>query len=167
MIRFIATVSVMFLIFVILSCTRGTPDYDKAYLDMPLEEFLSLFGEAEKIQEVPNSRGSKFVEYSLPSYGAMKRASYFFVDQSLDGIVIVYGKGQDHHTLVSQLTEKHGKPILNKTIDNSKGVNWRKPDAYITLLHGIRGTKIKLPVGETDELSPEETMLIIGKRRES
>jgi hypothetical protein len=32
------------------------------------------------------------------------------------------------------------------------------------LLNGIRGTQVKLPIGKTDEIHPDEVILIIGKR---
>jgi hypothetical protein len=150
----------------IIACTKEHPAYEKAYLGMPLQELVSSYSEARKIQSVPDDKGAEVVEYSLPPAGQVKRASYFFQNDLMIGMVIIYGKGADFDYLVNQLTIKNGKPILNKTIDNSRGANWRMPDSYITLLNGIKGTQIKLPIGETDEIKPEETILVIGKRPE-
>ena len=149
---------------IVTACTKGPAVYEKAYLDMPLQELLSSYSEAKKIQKAPDDGGSELNEYSLPPEGNVKRASYFFQNDLLIGMLIIYGKGADFDYLVKQLTLENGKPILNKTIDNASGANWRKPDSYIMLLNGITGTQIKLPIGETDEIKPEEIVLIIAKR---
>ncbi len=148
----------------IIACTKEHPAYEKAYLGMPLQELLSTYSEVKKIQSVPDDKSINVVEYSLPPEGQVKRASYYFQNDLMIGMVVIYGKGADFDYLVKQLTVKHGKPILNKTIDDSSGANWRMADSYITLLHGIKGTQIKLPIGMTDEIRPEETILVIGKR---
>jgi len=149
---------------IVTGCTKSPAAYEKAYLGMPLQELISSYSEAKKIQGVTDDKGVEVVEYSLPREGNVKRASYFFQNDLLIGMVIIYGKGADFDYLVNQLTLENGKPILNKTIDNSRGANWRSPDSYIMLLNGIKGTQIKLPVGETDEIKPDEVILIIGKR---
>ena len=149
---------------IVTACTKGPAAYKKAYLDMPLQELLSSYSEAKKIQKGPDDGGSEVDEYSLPPEGDVKRASYFFQNDLLIGMLIIYGKGADFDYLVKQLTLENGKPILNKTIDNASGANWRKPDSYIMLLNGITGTHIKLPIGEADEIKPEEIVLIIAKR---
>ena len=149
---------------IVTACTKGPAAYEKAYLDMPLQELLSSYSEAKKIQKSPDDRGVEVDEYTLPPEGNVKRASYFFQNDLLIGMLIIYGKGADFDYLVKQLTMENGTPILNKTIDNASGANWRKPDSYIMLLNGIAGTQVKLPIGETDEIKPEEIVLIIAKR---
>ena len=149
---------------IVTACTKGSAAYEKAYLDMPLQELLSSYSEAKKVQKATDDRGGEIDEYSLPPEGNVKRASYFFQNDLLIGMLIIYGKKADFDYLVKQLILEHGAPILNKTIDNARGANWRKPDSYVMLLNGITGTQIKLPIGETDEIKPEETVLIIAKR---
>jgi len=164
----IKNISLIFIaLALIIACTKEHPAYEKAYLGMPLQELLSSYADAKKIQGVPDDKGEEVFEYSLPPAGQVKRASYFFRNDLMIGMVIIYGEGADFDYLVNQLTLKNGKPILNKTIDNSRGANWRMPDSYITLLHGIKGTQVKLPIGVTDEIKPEETILVIGKRPEA
>ena len=104
------------------------------------------------------------VEYSLPTEGNVKRASYFFQKDLLMGMVIIYSKDSDFDYLANQLALKNGKPTQVKTVDNTRGAHWRRSDSYIMLLNGVKGTQIKLPIGETDEIKPEEIILIIGKR---
>jgi len=160
----IKAILIIFVLAFVMGCTKEHPAYEKAYLGMPLQELRSSYGEAKKVTSMPDDKGSVVIEYSLPPEGDVKRASYFFQNDLMIGMVIIYGKGADFDYLANQLTLQNGKPILNKTIDNSRGANWRKPDSYITLLHGIKGTQVKLPISMTDEIKPEETILVIGKR---
>jgi len=150
-----------------VGCTQGPPAYEKAYLGMPLKELLSSYSEAEKVRGVPDDKGEEVVEYSLPPEGNVKRAGYFFQNDLLIGMVIIYSRDSDFDYLANQLALKNGKPTQVKTVDNTKGAHWRRPDSYIMLLHGIKGTQIKLPIGQTDEIKPEEVILIIGKRPEA
>ena len=152
---------------IVMGCTQGPPAYEKAYLGMPLQELLSSYSEARKIQGVPDNKDVEVVEYSLPPYGNVKRASYFFQNDLMIGMVIIYSEESDFDYLANQLALKNGKPTQVKTVDDTKGAHWRKTDSYIMLLNGIKGTQVKLPVGETDEIKPEENILIIGKRPEA
>ena len=149
---------------IVMGCTQGPPAYEKAYLDMPLQDLLSSYSDAKKIQGVPDDRGVDVVEYSLPPERNVKRASYFFQNDLLIGMVIIYSKDSDFDYLANQLALKNGKPTQVKTVDNTNGAHWRRSDSYIMLLNGVKGTQIKLPIGETDEIKPEEIILIIGTR---
>ncbi len=164
--QIISITLIIIVITVVAGCTKGPPAYEKAYLGMPLQELLVSYSEAKKIQAVPAEDGNDVVEYSLPPDGHVKRASYFFQDDLLIGMVILYSKEADFDYLANQLALKNGKPTQMKTVDNTRGAHWRRPGSYIMLLNGIRGTQVKLPVGETDEIKPEEIILIIGKRPE-
>jgi hypothetical protein len=152
---------------IVMGCTQGPPAYEKAYLGMPLQELLSSYYEAKKVRGVPDEKGGEVVEYSLPPEGNVKRSGYFFRNDQLIGMVIVYSRESDFDYLANKLALKNGKPTQVKTVDNTKGAHWRRTDSYIMLLHGIKGTQIKLPIGETGEIKPEEVILIIGKRPEA
>ncbi len=137
-------VTIIFIALVmVIGCTQGPPAYEKAYLGMPLKELLSSYSDAEKVRGVPDETGVEVVEYSLPPEGNVKRAGYFFQNDLLIGMVIMYSRDSDFDYLANQLALKNG------------------------LLHGIKGTQIKLPIGQTDEIKPEEVILIIGKRPEA
>ncbi len=151
---------------IVMGCTKRPPAYEKAYLGMPLQELLSSYPEARKIQGVPDDKGVEVFEYSLPPYGNVIRASYFFQNDLLIGMVIIYSGESDFDYLANQLALKNGKPSQVKTVDDTRGAHWRKSDSYIMLLNGIKGTQIKLPIGKTDEIKPDEIILIIGKRPE-
>ena len=165
--RIINVTLIIIALAIVMGCTKRPPAYEKAYLGMPVQELLSSYPDTKKVRGVPDDKGVEVVEYSLPPEGNVKRASYFFQNDLLIGMVIIYRKGSGFDYLVNQLALKNGKPTQVKTVDDTKGAHWRRSDSYIMLLNGIKGKQIKLPVGETDEIKPEEIILIIGKRPEA
>ena len=77
---------------IVIGCTKAPPAYEKAYLGMPLQELLSSYPDTKKVRGVPDDKGVEIVEYSLPPEGNVKRSSYFFQNDLMVGMVIIYNK---------------------------------------------------------------------------
>jgi hypothetical protein len=131
---------------------------------MPLEDFKSAYPEAQLVADAKGPQGVPFSIYQSKPEGKIKSANYFFSENKLVGIIVLYSEGVQFDPVVDDLTALNGKATNQVMMADSKAAVWERGPYFINMIQSASETEIKLPTGASRVLQPGDIVVMLGRK---
>jgi hypothetical protein len=155
-----------FIIFILFSlttgCSKNSPRFEAAYIEMTLQDFAAKYPHAQKVAEAKGTTGVPFSVYQKEEKN--RSAQYFFSENALVGIVVIFSGGAQFDSIVDELTSVNGEPASQFITEGAKTAVWKKGDYFINMIQSTTKREIKLPNGILHPLNPGDILLMLGRK---
>ena len=161
----VVLIIIMFTI-LMAGCAKNPPCFEEARIEMTLQDFKAQYPQAQKLADAKGTKGIPFSIYQREPKNKIKRAHYFFSENKLVGIIVIFSEGAQFDSIVDELGVANGEPTKQFMMAGSKAAVWEKGEYFINMLQGTTETEIKLPTGITQVLNPGDIVIMLGRKNE-